>query len=55
VAIVPEAQEAIAVLAERSQPTALIGAALSRAVRGYSARLHPARGAVSAFGNLPGR
>jgi len=55
VAIVPEAQEAIAVLAERSQPTALIGAALSRAVRGYAARLHPARGAISAFGNVTGR
>jgi hypothetical protein len=54
VAIVPEAQEAIAVLAERSQPTALIGAALSRAVRGYAARLHPARGAVSAFPTVPG-
>jgi hypothetical protein len=44
VAIVPEAQEAIAVLADKSQPTALIGAALSRAVRLYSMRLHPSRG-----------
>lgn len=44
VAIVPEAQEAIAVLADKSQPTALIGAALSRSVRAYAARLHPARG-----------
>ena len=47
VAIVPEAQEAIAVLADKAQPTALIGAALSRSVRAYAARLHPARGAVS--------
>jgi hypothetical protein len=46
VAIVPEAQEAIAVLADKAQPTALIGAALSRLVRAYAARLHPARGAV---------
>lgn len=46
VAIVPEAQEAIAVLADKSQPTALIGAALSRSVLAYAARLHPARGAV---------
>jgi hypothetical protein len=47
VAIVPEAQEAIAVIADRAQPTALIGAALSRAVRAYAAQLHPARGAVN--------
>jgi hypothetical protein len=47
VAIVPEAQEAIAVIADRAQPTALIGAALSRAVRVYAAGLHPARGAVN--------
>ncbi len=46
VAIVAEAQEAIAVLADKAQPTALIGAALSRIVRGYAARLHPARGAL---------
>jgi hypothetical protein len=50
VAIVPEAMEAIAVLAERAQPTALIGAALSRAVRGYASRLHPSRGTVGAVG-----
>jgi hypothetical protein len=47
VAIVPEAQEAIAVLADKAQPTALIGAALSRVVRSYASRLHPARGAVT--------
>jgi hypothetical protein len=46
VAIVPEAQEAIALLSDKSQPTALIGAALTRSVRSYAARLHPARGAV---------
>jgi hypothetical protein len=47
VAIVPEAQEAIAVVADKSQPTALIGAALGRSVRAYAGRLHPARGAVT--------
>jgi hypothetical protein len=47
VAIVPEAQEAIAVLADKAQPTALIEAALSRIVRAYASRLHPARGAVT--------
>lgn len=50
VAIVPEALEAIAVLSDKSQPTALIGAALSRSVRGYAARLHPARGIVGSPG-----
>jgi hypothetical protein len=43
VTIVAEAQEAIAVVADRSQPTALIAAALIRAVHGYAVRLHPAR------------
>jgi hypothetical protein len=47
IAIVSEAQEAIAVLADKAQPTALIGAALSRIVRTYASRLHPARGAVT--------
>lgn len=47
IAIVSEAQEAIAVLADKAQPTAMIGAALSRVVRSYASRLHPARGAVS--------
>jgi hypothetical protein len=47
VAIVPEAQEAIAVLADKSQPTALIGASLGRSMRAYAARLHPARGTVA--------
>jgi hypothetical protein len=50
VAIVPEALEGIAVLADKSQPTALIAAALSRSVRGYAARLHPSRGAMPASG-----
>jgi hypothetical protein len=50
VAIAPEALEGIALLSDKSQPTALIASALSRAVRGYAARLHPARGAVRASG-----
>jgi hypothetical protein len=50
IAIVPEALEGIAVLADKSQPTALIAAALSRSVRGYAARLHPSRGAMPASG-----
>jgi phosphoserine phosphatase len=47
VAVVPEAQEAIAILADKSQPTALISAALGRAVRSYAARLHPSRGTLA--------
>ncbi len=47
VAVVPEAQEAIAILAEKAQPTALLAAALGRAVRAYASRLHPSRGAVT--------
>jgi hypothetical protein len=47
IAIVPEAQEGIAVLADKAQPTALVAAALSRSVRAYASRLHPARGAVT--------
>ena len=47
VATVPEAAEAVAVLAEKAQPTELIGAALSRVVRSYASRLNPARGTVS--------
>jgi len=43
VALVSETQEAIAVVAERAQPTALIGAALLRAVRGYATRAGPTR------------
>jgi hypothetical protein len=43
VGIVPEAQEAIALLCEKSQPTALLGANLARAIRGYAARLAPIR------------
>jgi hypothetical protein len=46
VAIVPEAQEAIAILADRAQPVALLEAALSRAVRGYAARLPSRRRAA---------
>jgi hypothetical protein len=44
VAIVPGAAEAVGVLAEKAQPTELIGGALSRIVRGYAARLAPFRG-----------
>lgn len=44
VASVPGAAEAVGVLAEKSQPTELIGAALSRIVRTYAAQLGPARG-----------
>jgi hypothetical protein len=43
VEVVPEAQEAIAVLSDRAQPTSLIGPALNQAVRAYAARLHPSR------------
>jgi hypothetical protein len=46
VATVPGAAEAVGVLAEKAQPTELIGAALSRVVRGYASRLGPARGTV---------
>jgi hypothetical protein len=47
VATVPDAAEAVAVIAEKAQPTELIGAALSRIVRGYAARLSPARGTAA--------
>ncbi len=43
VGIVPEAQEGIALMCEKSQPTALLGANLARAIRGYAARLAPIR------------
>jgi hypothetical protein len=46
VGVVPEAEEAIAVLADRSQPTSLIRPALTRAVRSYAAHLHPSRSKV---------
>jgi hypothetical protein len=46
VAAVPGAAEAVGVLAEKAQPTELIGATLSRIVRRYAARLSPARGTV---------
>jgi hypothetical protein len=48
VGIIPEAQEAVCVLGDRSQPTLLIEAALSQTVRTYAARLHPSRRKVSA-------
>ncbi|MGE0453519.1 MAG: hypothetical protein AB7O37_13680 [Vicinamibacteria bacterium] len=47
VTIVPEAQEAIAMLADKSQPTALIASALSRVARAYAGNLHPARGGAA--------
>jgi hypothetical protein len=43
VVLLPEAQEAIAILADRSQPTALVGAALGRTARAYAERLRPLR------------
>jgi hypothetical protein len=43
VAVIPETQEALAALAERAQPTALIAAAMARAVRAYAARALPLR------------
>jgi len=46
VATVPGAAEAVGVLAEKAQPTALIGAALTRILRGHAARLGTARGSV---------
>jgi hypothetical protein len=47
VATVPDAAEAVGVVAETAQPTELIGATLSRVVRSYAARLSPARGTVA--------
>lgn len=49
VAVVPEVQEAIALMCEKSQPTALLGANLARAVRAYAARLGPIRPAPDAL------
>lgn len=43
VAVVPSVQEALAVLAENSQPTALIDSTLRRLARSYASRLDPAR------------
>ena len=43
VATIAELNEAIAVLADKSMPTALAGAALSRSCRSYSERLRPPR------------
>jgi hypothetical protein len=48
VAVVTAAQEAIAVIADKAQPTALVSAIVRREVRAYAARLHPARGAGTA-------
>ena len=48
VATVPEAAEAVAVVAEKAQPTEFVAAALGRIVRSYASRLNPARGTVSA-------
>jgi hypothetical protein len=48
VAIVPDVQEAIAVVADKSMPSALTGAALSRCCRSYPERLRPSRKAVGA-------
>jgi hypothetical protein len=44
VVTVPEAQEAIAVVSEKSQPISLLDSALRRVARSYAARLHPTRG-----------
>ena len=41
VAVVPEAREAVAVVADRAQPTALVGVALARAAQVYGDRLRP--------------
>ena len=48
VAIVPEAQEALCVLSDRSQPSVLLESAIGQAVRSYSSRLHPSRRRVTA-------
>lgn len=47
VAIVPLTQEGLAVVAERAQPTALIGATMMRTVRTYSARVASRLGVVN--------
>jgi len=43
VCVIPESQEGVGVIADKSQPTALIEAVLQRCVRGYAARLRPTR------------
>jgi hypothetical protein len=43
VAVVPSVQEALAVVAEKSQPTALVESTLRRLARAYASRLDPAR------------
>jgi hypothetical protein len=45
VSVVPETQEGVGVIADKSQPTALIEAVLQRCVRGYAARVRPSRAA----------
>jgi hypothetical protein len=43
VAVMGSGQEAMALLADRAQPTAPLGSALLRAARDYAARLAPMR------------
>jgi hypothetical protein len=43
VSVVPETQEGVGVIADRSQPTALIEAGLQRCLRAYAGRLRPSR------------
>jgi len=43
VAVIPRTQEAVAVLADKAQPTALIESGLNRAIQSYLARLRPTR------------
>ncbi len=47
VAVVPETLEGVGVLADKSQPTALITSALGRCVRGYVQRVRPQRGGLT--------
>jgi hypothetical protein len=44
VAVVPETQEGVGVLADKSQPTALIASALGRCIRTYVQQARPQRG-----------
>ncbi len=50
VEVVPETQEGVGVIAEKSQPTALIASILERFIRRYAARSRPARSAASKSG-----
>jgi hypothetical protein len=47
--VVSETQEALVLLADRSQPTALVTAALLRVARGYAERVAPSRRARAPF------